>query len=80
MGLYALIVKRCAMRKMTVRILAGALAIATVGTLAGCSSGTSYGVAYRSDYYDGPVYHRHYRPYYDRYYGPRSSFSFSYRD
>jgi len=70
------------MKKTTVRILAGALALAAVGTLAGCTSDTSYGISYRSaDYYDGPYYHRHYyRPYYERYYGPRGSFSFSYRD
>lgn len=70
------------MRKMTLRIVAGALALTAFGALAGCSSDTSYGAGYRSaDYYDGPVYHRHHRDaYYDRYYGPRSSFSFSYRD
>ncbi len=71
------------MRKATLRVLAAVLALGTIGTLGGCASGTSYGVAYRSaDYYDGPYYSRHYynRPYYERYYGPRGSFSFSYRD
>ncbi len=70
------------MKKMTLRVLAGALALATVGALGGCGGGTSYGVGYRSaDYDDGPYYRpHHYHPYYERYYGPRSSFSFSYRD
>ncbi len=68
------------MKKMTLRVLAGALALAAVGTLAGCSSDTSYGVSYREPGYSDGYYHSHSRPYYDRYYGPRSSFSFSYHD
>ncbi len=74
---------RCAMKKFSLHIVAGALAITTLGFLGGCAaSDSSYGVSYRSaDYYDGPYYHRHsYHPYYERYYGPRGSFSFSYRD
>jgi hypothetical protein len=69
------------MKKVTLNVLAGIAALTALGTLGACSSGTSYGVSYRDGYDNGRYYSRHsYRPYYDRYYGPRSSFSFSYRE